>query len=147
MYKIVIDTNLLIDGSEDAYNYGNRIIDAVIAGNLEAYVNRATLAENRKIAPKKIKDADYLNKLNYFFDAVKIVDSGERLDVVEDKEDNKFVEAAVESGADYIITADHHLLKLEKYKGIRVVRPAEFWNIFEDQTQDGWRAWMRNFIK
>jgi uncharacterized protein len=148
MYKVVIDTNLLIDGSEDSYNYGNRIIDAVIAGHLEAYANKATLAENKKIAPKKVRDLNYLNKLNYFFDVVKIVERGDRLDVVtEDDEDNKFVEAAVKSKADYIITADRHLLKLEKYKGIKIVRPVEFWNIYSDESGESWAKWIKDFIK
>src|SRR3989344_5474918 len=147
MYKVVIDTNLLIDGSEDSYNYGNRIIDSVIAGHIEAYANRATLAENRKIAPEKIRDQNYLNKLNYFFDAMRVVDRGERLEVVEDHEDNKFVEAAVAAGADYIISADQHLLKLGKYQGVKIVSPAEFWNIYQHETGDGWMKWIRDFIK
>ncbi|MDP4000871.1 MAG: putative toxin-antitoxin system toxin component, PIN family [bacterium] len=146
MFKVVIDTNLLIDGSVDSYNYGNRIIDAVIAGHIDAYVNRATLAENRKVAPKKIEDPNYLNKLNYFFDVVKVVDRPTRVDVVEDKDDNKFVEVALEAKADYIISADQHLLKLGKYKGIKVVRPVEFWNVYQDESGDGWGKWLKDFI-
>lgn len=147
MYKVVIDTNLLIDGSEDSYNYGNRIIDAVIAGHVQAFANHATLAENKLIAPRKVKDQNYLKKLNYFFDEIQIVDRGDRLDVVEDEEDNKFVEAAIKAKADYIISADQHLLKLGKYKGIKIVRPAHFWNIYSDETSDGWKKWIQDFIK
>ncbi|MBI2607802.1 MAG: putative toxin-antitoxin system toxin component, PIN family [Candidatus Doudnabacteria bacterium] len=147
MFKVVIDTNLLIDGSEDAYNYGNRIIDAVIAGHIQAFANRKTLRENQFIAPQKITDQNYLQKLNYFFASVNVVDRSERLNVVEDEEDNKFVEAAIEAGADYIITADQHLLKLEKYNGIKIVRPAEFWNTYQDESGDGWTKWLKDFIK
>jgi uncharacterized protein len=147
LHKVVIDTNLLIDGSEDSYNYGNRIIDAVIAGHIQAFANQAVLAENRKVAPKKIHDPNYLNKLNYFFDEIKIVERPTRIDVIEDKDDNKFIDAALEANADYIISADQHLLKLGSYKGIKIVRPVEFWNIYQDESEDGWAKWLKDFIK
>ena len=38
--------------------------------------------------------------------------------VIEDKEDNKFVDAAIEGNADYLISNDPHILRL-KGKGIR----------------------------
>ncbi|MEO8065617.1 MAG: putative toxin-antitoxin system toxin component, PIN family [Candidatus Doudnabacteria bacterium] len=146
MYKVVIDTNLLIDGASDFYNFGNRIIDLVIGGQIEAYANAGTLRENKFLAHKKIEDEGYLKKLEYFFDVVQKVEAGDRLDVVEDSEDNKILESAVAAGADYLITSDHHLLKLEKFRGIRMVRPAEFWHIYEDEGI-GWMKWMRDFIK
>ena len=146
MLKVVIDTNLLIDGSSDFYNYGNRIIDLVIGGQIEAYANRATLRENIFLTNKKISDEGYLKKLEYFFDSIKPIKNYERLTVVEDKDDNKILESGVASGADYLITSDRHLLKIEKYKGVSIVRPAEFWSIYEDEGE-GWTKWIRNFIR
>ena len=148
MYKVVIDTNSLIDAEGDAYNYSNRIIDNVISGNIKAYANRATLRENQFIAPQKLVDQNYLNKLKYFFDVVQTVESKERLNVVtDDEEDNKILESAVAADADYLITSDRHLLKIGKFKGIDIVRPEEFWNIYQDETSDGWGNWMKTFIK
>lgn len=146
MLKVVIDTNSLIDADSDEYNYSNRIIDEVIAGDIEAYANRATLRENKFIAPQKLNDPNFYKKLEYYFRAVKTVESPERLDVVEDdREDNKILESAVASGADYLITSDHHLLKLEKFKETRIVTPTQFWNIYEEEGE-GWTKWLRNFI-
>ena len=147
MYKVVIDTNSLIDAEGDAYNSSNRIIDQVIAGNIKAYANHATLRENKFITPKKLVDQNYLNKLAYFFDAVEKVENGPRLNVVtEDSQDNKILESAITARADYLITSDKHLLRIGKYKGVKIVRPTEFWNIFQDSTQDGWSNWLKNFI-
>lgn len=146
MLKVVIDTNLLIDGSQDFYNFGNRIIDLAISGSIEAYANKGTLRENKFLAGKKINDEGYLKKLEYFFDIVKPIKTIDRLDVVEDKQDNKILESAVGAGADYLITSDHHLLKLEMYEGVRIVRPGAFWQIWEDEGE-GWINWLGNFIK
>lgn len=46
--------------------------------------------------------------------------------ITDDPEDNKFLECAYTSNADYIISGDKHLLKLKEYKGIQVITPAKF---------------------
>lgn len=148
MLKVVLDTNVLIDGSTDDYNYGRRIIDEVIAGNIKAFANHATLAENHLIAKRKISDAGYLARLEYFFDKITPVSNLAKpiQAVEEDSQDNKLLESAVASEADFLITADHHLLKIEKYKGTRILRPAEFWSRYEDGSDQGWTKWLKDFI-
>lgn len=146
MLKIVIDTNLLIDGSTDSYNFGNRIIDLVISGNVKTYANRATLRENKLLAQEKINDEGYLKKLEYFYNAVNLVDSINRISVVEDHEDNKILESAIAASADYLITSDHHLLKLESFKGVKIIRPDSFWQIWEEEGESGWTKWLDMFI-
>ena len=145
--RVVIDTNLLIDGAKDDFNYGNRIIDEVIAGRIKAFANHATLRENSLLAAKKISDQQYLQKLSKFFEAVQNVELSKKLDVVEDKEDNKLIESAVAAQADYLISADRHLLKLGNYGKIQIVTPQEFWNRYEDETGTGWQKWINQFIK
>ena len=147
--RVVIDTNLLIDGVKDDFNYGNRVIDLVLAGKIQAFANRATLRENKLIAGKKVKDLDYSEKLEKYFEKVQVTNSYglDSIDVVEDKEDNKLVESAVASGADYLISSDKHLLKLESYKGVKMVRPQEFVNLYEEESGLGWNQWIGDFIK
>lgn len=149
MLKVVLDTNVLIDGSTDDYNYGRRIIDEVIAGDIAAFANKPTLAENHLLVKRKITDEGYRKRLDYFFDLVKHAEPVRRSIrvVVDDAEDDKLLESAVSSGADYLITADHHLLRLEKYKGTKIVRPGEFWNRYQDETGDGWLRWIKDFIQ
>ncbi|MBX4191626.1 MAG: putative toxin-antitoxin system toxin component, PIN family [Candidatus Doudnabacteria bacterium] len=146
MYRVVIDTNLLIDGAEDFYHYGNRILDLVIGGQITAFANKSTLRENKFLSVKKISDEGYLKKLEYFFDTIKPVENIERIDVVEDKEDNKILESALACKADYLITSDRHLLKIERYKGIKIVTPSKFWSVWEEEGE-GWTKWIKDFIR
>jgi putative PIN family toxin of toxin-antitoxin system len=44
----------------------------------------------------------------------------------EDPDDNMFLDAAVESQAEYLITGDSHLLKLKTFKGIKIISPEHF---------------------
>jgi putative PIN family toxin of toxin-antitoxin system len=46
--------------------------------------------------------------------------------VSSDAEDDKFIECALAGGAEYIVTRDRHLLRLEKPFGIRIVDDREF---------------------
>jgi hypothetical protein len=45
--------------------------------------------------------------------------------VQDDPDDDKFIVAALEGDADYIVSGDPHLKKLEEYQGIRILSPAE----------------------
>ena len=148
MFKVVIDTNLLIDGSVDDYNYGNRIVDAVIEGKVSAFANVPTLRENQLISDLKIKDAEYRKKLREFFGKIHRVDSaGIKLDLVEDPEDNKLIESAVAAKADYLLSSDRHLLRLGQYEGIKILSPEAFWAFYQEEGGAAWKQWLAQFVK
>ncbi len=46
--------------------------------------------------------------------------------VPDDPDDNRILECAVASASAYIVTGDHHLLRLGSYDGIAILRAAEF---------------------
>jgi uncharacterized protein len=144
--KIVIDTNALINASEDDYSFSNRIIDEVIAGNIQAFANRQTVRENRLIAGRKIADPDYLSKLERFFDSVQEVQT-QRISVVEDEDDNKILASALAAGVDYLVSSDWHLLKLGEYQGVKILTPQGFWAEYEQDSGQGWQDWMNKFLK
>lgn len=51
----------------------------------------------------------------------------QRLSVIaEDPEDDKFLECALEAGADYLVSSDDHLLRLGSFEGTRILKPSEF---------------------
>ena len=46
--------------------------------------------------------------------------------ISDDPTDNIFLECAIDSNADYIISGDKHILDFGKYKNIQIVKPKEF---------------------
>lgn len=48
------------------------------------------------------------------------------LSVVEDSDDDKFLEAAVEVDADYIVSGDDDLLSIGEFRGTKILPPDEF---------------------
>ncbi len=144
--KIVIDTNVLIDAYKDLSSYERRIINEVIAGNVEAYANRETLQENKFIAGKLIDDASFQRYLETFYAQVNWVKSIPSLRVVSDEEDNKILASAIEAGADYLITSDKVLLEIRKYKRVKIIDPTAFWVNYKDTGMDFWRS-LTSFVR
>lgn len=143
--KIVIDTNVLINGFKDDNSYEKKIIDAVVSGEIEAFANRQTLQENRLISGQLISSDDYQNQLNYLFDQINWVVNRRQIRIVEDPEDNKILESAVEAQADYLVTSDNALLNIGTHQEVKIVTPAQFWAQYKDEGMDLWKQWT-NFI-
>jgi len=52
--------------------------------------------------------------------------------VAEDPEDDKYIAAALEGRAQFIVTGDTHLLALKTYEGVRMVTPRVFLGLLKD---------------
>jgi len=56
-----------------------------------------------------------------------IVIPDNKLEIIkDDPDDNKFLEAAVQGKAEFIISQDKHLLKIIEYERIKIVHPKDF---------------------
>lgn len=144
--KIVLDTNVLIDGMRDEYSFQKRIIDEVIAGNIEAFANRQTIQENKLLMRQLVDNPDYERDVQRYFEKVRFVVNRHAVHVVRDDEDNKILESAVEANADYLVTNDNDLLRLGNYQDVAIVNPSEFWAKYQDD-EDGdnnlWKQWTK----
>ena len=49
-----------------------------------------------------------------------------KLNICRDSEDDKLLECAVEVKADFVVTGDSDLLTLNPFRGIEIIKPAEF---------------------
>jgi predicted nucleic acid-binding protein len=56
--------------------------------------------------------------------------------VCRDPDDNKFLEVAVSSAADYLVSQDDDLLTLSCFEGIPIIRPADFPEQLEHEKTD-----------
>ncbi|MEK6913288.1 MAG: putative toxin-antitoxin system toxin component, PIN family [Nanoarchaeota archaeon] len=66
------------------------------------------------------------NILEKFLQFLTLINPTQQVDIIkEDIEDNKIIECAVESKADYILSYDKHLLNMKEYKGTKIIKPEE----------------------
>ncbi|MFA6027471.1 MAG: putative toxin-antitoxin system toxin component, PIN family [Patescibacteria group bacterium] len=144
MHRIVIDTNVLIDGVQDEDSATHKIIKSCVDGKITAIISYRIKKENEKMINKLLNDSEYFSLMDEFFNACEEVSPEKRINAVDaDRDDNKFVEAGVAADADYIVTSDSHLLDLDEYEGIRIITPEQMWNVYRDDSDEDsqWNVW------
>ncbi len=129
--RIVPDTNILV--SALILNRGNprEIFNKFINEEIIFVLSQELLAELEEVIyrPKfdKIKKEEKVEFAALIKELSDIVNPKEKLTIIlEDKDDNKVLEAAIEGRANYIVSGDEHLLKLKEFRGIKIVNAQEF---------------------
>ena len=67
--------------------------------------------------------------ITFVFHHAAVIDVRTRIDACRDPDDNKYLECAVDGGADFIVSGDNDLLSLELFQGIPIVKPRRFVDI------------------
>lgn len=143
--RVVLDTNVLIDGFNDDFCSEAKLIDAVMAGSLTAIASSKMVNEYRLILRRLIDDREYRTKLENFFAMLEDADPEFVDAVIDDQEDMKFLEAAIGGEADVVVTSDKHLLDVGEVDGVRVITPDEAWRRAEDEA-GGSQEW-QSFVQ
>ena len=135
--KIVIDANLFASALiKPDYNPG-KILDLVQQNRVELILSPAVIKEKKRILlyPKIRKyHRKTAEEIDAYFDDILmfawIVEGNETVEVIkDDPSDNKYLACASEGEADYIVSGDHHLLNIENYRGIEIIKAKAFLNI------------------
>lgn len=144
--RVVLDTNVLIDSTQDPFNAASRLLEAAVAGKVVAVATAATEREYHKIMRRLIEKAGDQEGLDDFVAVLESVSPKSFAVTLDDEEDYKFIQAAVGGQADIIVTSDKHLLDVGEVDTIRIVRPAEALAIIEsndDEDSPEWAGWVK----
>lgn len=133
MISAVLDTNviasavLIRDGIED------RLLRAWFAGQYRLILSAPILEEVRRVleypkirAHRWMSDAETAQLLERLAESSALVQGKQSLRICRDPADDKFVVAALEGKAGYIVTGDADLLDLGKYQDIEIATPRQF---------------------
>jgi uncharacterized protein len=107
--RVVLDTNVVVSAHLNAEGYERHVLDLVLAGKLQSAVSAAILEEYEGvlrrpkfgIAPRQVG-----RSLRLLRKAARIVRPRHRLEVTRDPADNRFLECAEASKADYLVTGN-----------------------------------------
>lgn len=127
--KVVLDTNVYISGIVFG-GTPRRLLDLAREGRFKVYASTAILLEvAEKLQGKFGWEIEKVEKtIQALGKLAKIVKPVERYEVIKaDPSDDKIIECAGESKADYIVTGDKHLLQLKRWKRVRIIKPSDFW--------------------
>jgi len=127
--RVVLDTNVLIS----AILFGGKprqILEKAIRGEIRLCLSEPILEELKGVLQRSKFDYSpemiqfILTELTAIAD---FVNPSETINIVaEDPEDNRILECAIAANADYVISGDSHLLKLNKYFNIDILSAAAF---------------------
>ncbi|OQX21210.1 MAG: putative toxin-antitoxin system toxin component, PIN family [Candidatus Altiarchaeales archaeon A3] len=125
--RIVLDTNTLI--SALGWKGGNewQLLQKCIRQDNKLVLSKSIIEEFTDVIHREKfgfilteKKEEFIEYLTEISDVVKPV---RKVKVIkDDPDDDKILECALCSKADYIVSGDDHLLDLKEYKGIKIVR-------------------------
>ncbi|HLO47573.1 MAG TPA: putative toxin-antitoxin system toxin component, PIN family [Kamptonema sp.] len=129
---IVIDTNILISAALSPDGTARQALDKVyqefkIAQSTETYQELSTRIYKRKF-DKYISDEERQDFLNVVNRHSQFIEIKSQINICRDADDNKFLELAKDSNAEFLITGDRDLLSLKtlaEYQN-QIVTPREF---------------------
>ena len=135
MLRAVLDANIIISALIQPKGASGRILTSLLEkSSFELVVSPAILAEiRRSLSYPKVRK--YIKasqeELDLWVAAIELVaqpvEGKLRIHAVgEDPDDDKYIEAAVEGLAQFVVTGDKHLLSLKSYENIRIVTPRVF---------------------
>ncbi len=134
MIKAVADTNVYIS----AILFGGKsqaVRKLAREGNVELLISESILAEIAGVLKRKFHWLDWqISEVMRDIRAITtLITPAFTLSVIkEDEPDNRVLECAVEGQASYIVSGDeHHLQPLKEYKGITILSPTQFLELFE----------------
>jgi len=140
---VVLDTNVFISallspGSPPARiikHWEDREFEVAVSPPLLEELERALGYDrvSKYLQRSRVEIEDFLHQLR---EAALVVHPDLHLQVVtEDPDDNRVLECALSSDAEFIISGDNHLLSLGEFRGIQILPPAGFL-VFLGETDD-----------
>lgn len=127
--RIILDTNVIIS----AFGWPGKpreIFERVVNGDFDLIISENQLNEIRRVLTyPKLRFNEFQRRwlLDILKSVATVVQTQGHLNIIkEDPSDNMFLEAAIENEVNFIITGDHHILRLGNFKGIKILTPAKF---------------------
>ena len=133
MQKIIIDTNVLVSALIQ-HSYPHLILKAVFSEPaIEICISEVLFEEYLEVLnrDKFSRYPDFeANAQTLLLDIQKYVTTytpNTHLNIISDKDDNKLLELAEKSRANFLITGNYSDFTMKKYKNTRIVTPKEYW--------------------
>jgi putative PIN family toxin of toxin-antitoxin system len=131
MLKLVIDTNVVISSLLKPESNPALIMSLILRGDCTLCVTEAIFVEYEEVLGRgKFKKLDQAGVGEFLATLRKraswVVPKVTIDDVTKDPDDNAFLECALESKADFLITGNIHHFPEKKFRHTSIVTPSEF---------------------
>jgi putative PIN family toxin of toxin-antitoxin system len=137
MKKAVYDTNVLASGTVSVYGPNALLVDAWINNTVSLITSEPLLDELHRTLTKpyftdRLSPEQRATILTLIKTRATVISISTPIPHVATHPEDEIVLATAESGkAEYIVTGDHGLQSVKKFKGITIVSPREFAALLE----------------
>jgi hypothetical protein len=140
MLRAVLDANVFVSAFLQPKGPSGCILRSFLEQNsFELVLSESILAEvrgsmryprvRRRLALSDLEIEARIASIGLLAD---LVSGGAKVHAVkDDPDDDKYVEAALEGHAGFVVSGDSHLLMLQHYEGIQILGPRQFLNLIE----------------
>ncbi len=143
MLKAVLDANIIVSATIATKGNPARILDFWREDKFELIITPAILEEMWQVIlrpviqkHRRITEDEAVELLfEIQQDATTISPILDLKIIKQDPTDDKYIIAAIEGKADYIVSGDKHLLELGSYENIKIISPKEFVEILDGQQE------------
>jgi len=128
--RAVIDTNVFVTALLRG-KASRRVYDAFLNGDMVCIVSDELLAElvdvlSRPEFQRSIPDADITELVTALRRDAILIRPGSTIRVCRDPKDDLLLDCALAGRADCLVTGDNDLLALHPFRGLAILRPADF---------------------
>ena len=126
--KVVFDTNIYISAFVIPGGNAEEAYLKALEGHFELYTSVAILTElANKLAAKFDWEEHRIEQLiKSISNLAFVLKTKPCLHVVADEPDNRILECALKAKAEFIVTGDKHLLKLQRYEDTEIIKLSSF---------------------
>lgn len=127
--ELVLDTNVLISATLWDNSVSHKLLIKLIEKDIELFTTLEIIKEYKNAV---IRDFQYSEEkvdeiIEKLLSFMKLIKTSSNIEIIkDDPDDNKILECAKDSGSEYILIYDNHLLKINEFENIKILRPDEF---------------------
>jgi putative PIN family toxin of toxin-antitoxin system len=136
MQKIILDTNVVVSALiQKSFPY-LILHDMYIDRKIQLCVSEDLLLEYSNVLKREkfSRFPDFITMANWVLRDIHehavMFQPKERLTVIADEDDNRLLELAIASSADYLVTGNHNDFTMTVFGKTKIVSPKEYWEIY-----------------
>ncbi|MBI3379047.1 MAG: putative toxin-antitoxin system toxin component, PIN family [Nitrospirae bacterium] len=126
--RVVFDTNIFISALIIQGSQAEAAVLKILEGSDTLIISREIINEILSVLSAKFsREKEELARVAVnLADLSEMVYPTEKINILRDVPDNRILECALSGDADIIVTGDKEMLKLQEYKGIRIITLKEY---------------------
>jgi len=137
MQKVILDTNIIVSALISNSIPTIILYELVLTQKVKTCLTDEIFAEYIKVLNREkfTKYTDFKSKSDIVLNKLREISTyyktNRKIEILSDTSDNKFLELAAVSSADYLITGNILDFQITEFEYTRILTPREYWNLFE----------------